>query len=198
MTKELCNDEDHDFVEFGYSPIGFSYCCSKCTKGKLVDHDNPTEIEERDLPINFVPQRDSWDCSIAVLAMALGSSYEEALKNCRGYLNPNGITVERTDGMHTFLYDRNSGTVRLVWAEDQIPTTYELNKYWSKDTILIVGIMPFASGDEVNKDNGEETIGHVCLFYDGLVYCPKLGVVDAEQYFHRLNYGIYSIISFPK
>jgi hypothetical protein len=194
MPKEHCNNKDHDFVEFGYSPKGSSYYCSKCPKVKIPGRNIPAQIiEERNFPINFVFQLSDWDCSIAVLAMALGISYEETLESCRDYLDPDGFTVTRPDMMDAFLSVRKEETFSYTWDEGKTPTTYELNKYWNADRILIVGIMPFENDEEV-----EETSGHVCIFYDGLIYCPNFGVVEAERYFGRVKHGIISIISFPK
>jgi hypothetical protein len=125
--------------------------------------------------------------------MALGISYEETLESCRDYLDPDGFTVKRPDMMDAFLSVRKEETFSYTWDEGKTPTTYELNKYWNADRILIVGIMPFENDEEV-----EETSGHVCIFYDGLIYCPNYGVVEAEQYFGRVKYEIVSMISFPK
>jgi hypothetical protein len=195
MPKELCNNEDHDFVEFGYSPIGLSYYCSKCSKVKIPDKNNPLQIQERHFPINFVFQRANWDCSVAVLAMALDISYEEILESCRGYLDP--VTLQERGMMQAFLYVRKNETFSYRWKEGEVPTTYELNKYWNADKILIVGIMPFENEEEVEKTD-TEIYGHVCIFYDGFIYCPNFGVVEANQYFGRVNYGIVSMISFPR
>lgn len=190
MAPELCNDEEHDFVEFGYSPRGLSYYCSKCPKVKIPGVNTPeTEIEERHFPINFVFQRGNGDCSIAVLAMALGETYEEAQESCRDYLDPESGDL-RPSTMEKFLLTRNEGTFSHPLVDGAALTTHDLNNLCNANTVLIVAIQPF--------DADEEEIGHVVLYYDDFIYDPQFGVVKAEKYFRRVNWAIVSLILFPK